>query len=37
MDTVLIQTVSYGKERPVAEEHNEAAWAQNRKAHFMLR
>lgn len=27
-----IQTVSYGKERPIALGSNEAAWAQNRRA-----
>jgi peptidoglycan-associated lipoprotein len=27
-----ISTVSYGKERPAVEGHNEAAWAQNRRA-----
>ena len=27
-----IRTVSYGKERPVALESNESAWAQNRRA-----
>ncbi|HVP14842.1 MAG TPA: peptidoglycan-associated lipoprotein Pal [Terriglobales bacterium] len=32
-----IQTVSYGKERPFAEGHDESAWAQNRRAHFVLR
>ena len=32
-----IQTISYGKERPFAEGHDEAAWAQNRRAHFVLR
>ena len=32
-----IQTVSYGKERPFAEGHDETAWAQNRRAHFVLR
>lgn len=26
-----LQTVSYGKERPAAQGHNEAAWAQNRR------
>ncbi len=31
-----LQTVSYGKERPFAEGHDEAAWAQNRRAHFVL-
>ncbi|GGF02801.1 peptidoglycan-associated lipoprotein [Aliidongia dinghuensis] len=28
----IIDTVSYGKERPVATGHDEAAWAQNRRA-----
>ncbi len=32
-----IQTISYGKERPFAEGHDESAWAQNRRAHFVLR
>jgi peptidoglycan-associated lipoprotein len=32
-----LQTVSYGKERPFAEGHDESAWAQNRRAHFVLR
>ncbi len=27
-----ITTVSYGEERPVCTEHNEACWAQNRRA-----
>lgn len=26
-----VNTISYGKERPVALGHNEAAWAQNRR------
>ncbi len=29
-----IVTISYGKERPVAGGHNEAAWKQNRRAEF---
>jgi len=32
-----LQTVSYGKERPFAEGHDESAWAQNRRAHLALR
>jgi peptidoglycan-associated lipoprotein len=32
-----IQTLSYGKERPFSEGHDESAWAQNRRAHFVLR
>jgi peptidoglycan-associated lipoprotein len=27
-----IEAVSYGKERPVSEGHDEAAWAKNRRA-----
>ena len=30
----FIQTVSYGKERPVAPAHNETAWAANRRVEF---
>lgn len=29
-----LRLVSYGEERPFAEGHDEAAWAQNRRAHF---
>ena len=32
-----MKTVSYGKERPFAMGHNEAAWAQNRRAQFVAR
>lgn len=35
VDGKLIETVSYGKERPVDPAHNEAAWAKNRRAHFL--
>lgn len=31
-----IQTVSYGKERPIALGSNEASWAQNRNAHTQI-
>jgi peptidoglycan-associated lipoprotein len=27
-----VEAVSFGKERPVSEGHDEAAWAQNRRA-----
>ncbi len=37
VDASRIQTVSYGKERPFAEGHDETAWAQNRRAHVALR
>jgi len=30
-------TISYGKEKPFAFGHTEEAWAQNRRAHFLLR
>ena len=31
-----VSTISYGKERPVAVGHNEAAWAQNRRSVTVL-
>jgi peptidoglycan-associated lipoprotein len=31
-----IRTISYGKERPLDPDHNEAAWAKNRRAHFVV-
>jgi len=31
-----INVVSYGKERPFDEGHDEAAWAKNRRAHFVV-
>ncbi len=32
-----IDTISYGKERPVCTDHNEACWQQNRRGHFIRR
>jgi peptidoglycan-associated lipoprotein len=32
-----ITTVSYGKERPFDPGHTEAAWAKNRRAHFVVK
>jgi len=32
-----ISTLSYGKERPVRSEHNEACWALNRRAHVLVK
>ena len=31
-----IATISYGEERPFALGHDEAAWAQNRRVHFVI-
>lgn len=31
-----LKTISYGEIRPKVNEHNEGAWAQNRRAHFRL-
>ncbi|MGC8764051.1 MAG: peptidoglycan-associated lipoprotein Pal [Acidobacteriota bacterium] len=31
-----IQTVSYGKGRPLCTDHDEACWQQNRRAEFLL-
>lgn len=30
-----VSTVSYGKERPFDDGHDESAWAKNRRAHFV--
>ena len=35
VDGKALETVSYGKERPADPGHNEAAWAKNRRAHFL--
>ena len=32
-----ISTISYGKERPQCTDHNEACWAKNRRAHFLVK
>ena len=32
-----ITIISYGKERPVCTEKNEACWTQNRHAHFLVK
>jgi peptidoglycan-associated lipoprotein len=32
-----ITIISYGKERPLCTDHNEACWAQNRRAHFLTK
>lgn len=36
VDPSRIATISFGKERPVVEGHNEAAWAQNRRGTLVL-
>ena len=37
IDGSRLQSVSYGKERPFNPGHDEAAWAQNRRAHIVVR
>ena len=34
VDANRLDTISYGKERPVDPDHNETAWAENRRDHF---
>jgi peptidoglycan-associated lipoprotein len=36
VDASRIQTKSYGEERPTAMGHDDASWAQNRRADFVL-
>lgn len=37
VDPSRITMISYGEERPFARGHNEAAWALNRRGHFIIR
>ncbi len=37
VDAARIDTVSYGKERPVDPGHDEEAWAKNRRDEFVIR
>ncbi len=32
-----ITIISYGEERPLCAEHNEACWAKNRRSHFLVK
>ena len=36
IDASRIETVSYGEERPVCQEHDESCWAKNRRAEFAV-
>ncbi|MBF0369187.1 MAG: peptidoglycan-associated lipoprotein Pal [Magnetococcales bacterium] len=36
VDETRIQTISYGKERPLMHDHNEFAWDKNRRAEIVL-
>jgi len=37
VDASRISTVSFGEEKPADPDHNEAAWAKNRRAEFRTR
>lgn len=36
VESSRITTISFGKERPVAFGHDDAAWSQNRRANFLV-
>jgi peptidoglycan-associated lipoprotein len=36
VDTSTFSTISYGEEKPLDEDSNEAAWAKNRRAEFHI-
>jgi peptidoglycan-associated lipoprotein len=36
VDGSRIETISYGENRPFAMGHDESAWSQNRRAHFVV-
>jgi peptidoglycan-associated lipoprotein len=35
VDPFRLSTISYGEERPFVEGHDESAWSQNRRVHFV--
>jgi peptidoglycan-associated lipoprotein len=35
IDSGRMRIISYGKERPFVDGHDESAWSQNRRAHFV--
>lgn len=37
IDAARLNTISYGEERPIDMTQSEAAWARNRRAHFVIR
>ena len=37
IEAARLTTISYGKERPVCSEHNEACWSRNRHDHFLTK
>ena len=37
IDGSRISVISYGKERPVCNEHTEACWGRNRRGHFLVK
>ena len=37
IDANRLETISYGEERPLDPGHNEAAWAKNRRAQFVIK
>ena len=37
INTARLQTLSYGKDKPFAQGHDESSWQQNRRAHFTVR
>ncbi len=37
IDDARLSTISYGEERPIASGSTEDAWAQNRRAHFVIK
>ena len=36
VDSSRVHTVSYGEENPINSGHNESAWSENRRGHFLV-
>jgi peptidoglycan-associated lipoprotein len=34
VSSAKVKTISFGKEKPVCDEHDESCWQQNRRGHF---
>jgi peptidoglycan-associated lipoprotein len=37
VESTRIETLSYGENKPFSMGHDESAWAQNRRAHFVVK
>jgi peptidoglycan-associated lipoprotein len=36
LDAARVRTISYGKDKPAVDGHDESAWSKNRRGEFVL-